>query len=63
MRQRRPVDATLRQPPCLSHGGNPTGGRRALGHGTDVRTGCEHQSSLAGVSLGEPSSPPTAQGG
>lgn len=63
MRQRRPVNAALRQPPCVPHGGDPAGGRRALGHGADVRTGRDHPGPFAGAGLGQPVGPAAAQGG
>lgn len=63
MRPRRPVDPPLWQPPCVSHGGDPAGRRRALGHGADVRTGRDHPGSLAGPGFGQPSGPAFAKGG
>lgn len=62
MRPRRPVDAALWQPPRVPDGRDPTGRRRALGHGADVRTGRDHPGPFAGAGLGQPACPPAAQG-
>lgn len=63
MRQRRPVDVTLWQPPRVPHGGDPAGWRRALGHGADVRAGRDHPGPFVGDGLGQPAGPPVAQRG
>lgn len=63
MRPRRPVDAALWQPSCVSHGRDPAGWRRAFGRGTDVRTGCDHTSAFAGVGFGQSAGPATSQRG
>lgn len=61
MRPRRPVDATLWQPPRVPHGGDPTGRRRALGRGTHVRTRSDHSGAFVGVGLGQSSGPSVTQ--
>lgn len=62
MRARRPVDVTLWQPPRVPYGGDPAGWRRALRHGADVRTGCDHSGPFAGARLGQPVGPAASQG-
>lgn len=63
MRQRRTIDPALWQPPRVPDGGNPTGRRRALRHGADVRAGRHHPGPLAGAGFRQPACPAAAQGG